>query len=198
MSKITIITGPMFSGKTTELLRLYSREEIAKKKSILFKPLIDNRYSENKIVNHDGKAIPAIVVSKTHDILDNIKSYISSEENKQNPLKNVFIDEVQFFDSDIIDAIKEITIVKIDVYVSGLNQTYTGDPFPFKDGKNHIGYLMAISDFIIHLDAVCNKCGKTATKTYRKGNSKETILVGGTDKYQARCTDCFNDREEYD
>lgn len=194
MGKLTTITGPMFSGKTTELLRIYSREEIGKRKSLLFKPAMDNRYSESKVVNHDGRAIPANIVKTSEEIYQTTMDYLESEENRASALVNVFIDEVQFFDSDILDVIKKLTNKEINVFTSGLNQTYLGDPFPFKDGKNHIGFLMAISDYVIHLDAVCNNCGEAATKTYRKGEQKETVIIGGTDLYQARCVNCFKQK----
>lgn len=194
MGKLTTITGPMFSGKTTELLRLFSREEIAKRKSLLFKPAIDNRYSENKVVNHDGRSIFANKVKSSEEIYQLVVDYLESEENRTSPLINVFIDEVQFFESDILDVIKKLTTQGINVFTSGLNQTFLGDPFPFKDGKNHIGFLMAISDYVIHLDAVCNNCGEAATKTYRKGDLTDTVVIGGTDLYQARCTKCFKEK----
>ncbi len=194
MSKLTTITGPMFSGKTTELLRLFSREEIAKRKSFLFKPSIDNRYSESKVVNHDGRAIPANIVKSSQEIYQAVIDYLESPENKDKPLINVFIDEVQFFESDILEVIKKLTNQGINVFTCGLNQTYLGDPFPFKDGKNHIGFLMAISDYVVHLDAVCNNCGEAATKTYRKGSQTDTVIIGGTDLYQARCTKCFKQK----
>jgi len=194
MGKLTTITGPMFSGKTTELLQLFSREAIAKRKSILFKPAIDNRYSESKVVNHDGRAISANIVKSAEEIYQTVIDYLESEENRASPLINVFIDEVQFFESDILHVIKKLTDKEINVFTCGLNQTYLGDPFPFKDGKNHIGFLMAISDYVIHLDAVCNNCGEAATKTYRKGDLTETVVIGGTDIYQARCIKCFKQK----
>jgi len=191
MGKVTTITGPMFSGKTTELLRLKSREEVAKRHSFVFKPKLDNRYDEKSIVNHNGIKEEAIVVNSPLEILKNVEEYLSSQRSKEIPLVNIFIDEVQFFTSDIIDVILEVSKKGINVFTCGLNQTFEGKPFPFKDNKEHIGTLMALSDFLIHLDAVCNHCGETATKTYRLGESKETVVLGGTDSYQARCTKCF-------
>lgn len=191
MGKITTITGPMFSGKTTELLRIKSREEIARRFSLIFKPELDNRYSDKEIVNHNGIKEDAIPLKDSFQILKCVEEYISSPKNKEKPLINVFIDEVQFFDSNILNVIKEVSNKGINVFSCGLNQTFKGDPFPFKDNKEHIGTLMALSDFLIHLDAVCNNCGEVATKTYRLGDSKETVILGGTEKYQARCTKCF-------
>jgi len=191
MGRITTITGPMFSGKTTELLRLKSREEIAKRYSLTFKPEMDNRYSDKSIVNHNGVKEEAISCADSDQILEKVKEYLSSSNQNDYPLVNVFIDEVQFFNSKVLNIIREITSLGINVFSCGLNQTFTGDPFPFKDKKDHIGTLMAISDFVIHLDAVCNHCGEVATKTYRLGESKETVILGGTEKYQARCSKCF-------
>lgn len=193
MGKITTITGPMFSGKTTELLRLKSREEVAKRHSFVFKPKLDKRYDEKSIVNHNGIKEEAIVVENSLEILKIVEDYISSGRNKEIPLINIFIDEVQFFSSDIIDVILKVSKKEINVFTCGLNQTFEGKPFPFKDKKEHIGTLMALSDYLIHLDAVCNNCGKEATKTYRFGESKETVVLGGTDKYQARCCKCFKE-----
>jgi thymidine kinase len=191
MGTITTITGPMFSGKTTELLRIKSREEVAKRHSFVFKPRLDNRYSDKEITNHNGIKEEAIVVESPSEILKNVEEYLSSGRYKEIPLINIFIDEVQFFTSDILEVIKEVSSKGINVFSCGLNQTFKGDPFPFKDNKEHIGTLMALSDYLIHLDAVCNNCGEAATKTYRLGDSKETVVLGGTETYQARCTKCF-------
>lgn len=183
---LTTIVGPMFSGKTTELLRLMDRELIAKKNSILFKPNIDNRYSVAQVINHNGIGRKAIVALDSNEILEK-----TIEQNNIQKLENIFIDEIQFFDSGIIETVEKIIDMDIDVYTSGLNQTYQGVPFPFKDKDKDIGYLMAISDYVISIDAICNVCGKKATKTYRTGNEEETVVIGGTDKYQARCRNCF-------
>jgi len=180
---LTTIVGPMFSGKTTELLRLMDRELIAKRNSILFKPNIDNRYSVAQVLNHNGIGRKAIIASDSKEILE--------KTLEQNKIENVFIDEIQFFDSGVIDVINKLNDMGIDVYTCGLNQTFQGIPFPFKDKEKDIGYLMAISDYVISIDAVCNVCGKKATKTYRTGTDTETVVIGGTDKYQARCKDCF-------
>lgn len=182
---LTTITGPMFSGKTTELLRIMDREEIAKRKSILFKPFIDNRYSKDQVINHNGIGKEAIIVKNSEELYEKIQ-----EINNQEKIINVFIDEIQFFDSGILEIINKLKDQEINVYTCGLNQTYNGEPFPFTD-NNHIGHLMSISDYVISVDAVCNVCGKKATKTYRVGEEKETVVVGGTDKYQARCVDCY-------
>ena len=184
---LTTIVGPMFSGKTTELLRLMDRELIAKRNSILFKPQLDNRYSEEDVLNHNGVGRKALIANNSHHILDK-----TVELHRQKTIENIFIDEIQFFDSEITEVINKINDLGIDVYTCGLNQTFKGTPFPFKDGKKDMGYLMAISDQIISLDAICNVCGEKATKTYRTGTDTATVVVGGQDKYQARCKKCWN------
>lgn len=184
---LTTIVGPMFSGKTTELLRIMDRELIAKRNSLLFKPKIDNRYSEESVINHNGFGKEAVIAEDAQHILE-----VFSNINAEKKVINIFIDEIQFFASDILKIIEEIRQLGVNVYVSGLNQTYKGEPFPFKDNNNHIGYLMAISDYVISIDAVCNVCGNKATKTYRLGSDTETVIVGGPDKYQARCVNCWN------
>lgn len=184
---LTTIVGPMFSGKTTELLRIMDRELIAKRNSLLFKPELDNRYSKEDVLNHNGIGRKAIIAKDSKDLFD-----LFLQKNKEEKVINIFIDEIQFFDSEILKIINNIKQLGINVYVCGLNQTYKGDPFPFKDNNNHIGSLMAISDYIISIDAVCNVCGNKATKTYRLGSDTETVIVGGSDKYQARCVSCWN------
>jgi thymidine kinase len=208
MGKLTMIVGPMFSGKTTELLRILSREEIAKRTSILFKPKLDNRYSEDKVVNHNGVGSSAVIVSNSSELLNYVTDFIRENKNQllitsnnkgvfnkvKQPIINVFIDEVQFFDSKIIDVVEKITSQGINVYISSLNQTFEGKPFPFKDGKNNVGYLLAMADNIIHLSAVCTCCGGSATKSMRLVESKDTVVVGGANAYQARCTKCFRNK----
>lgn len=198
MCKLIIITGPMFSGKTTELQRLFSREEIAQRKSICFKPDMDQRYSQNgEVVNHNGQKEKAINAKDSNDLLNIVEKELSlSNQNKSEKLINVFIDEVQFFDSNIINVIEKLrNEYRINVFACGLNQTFEGKPFPFKDKKEHIGTLMALSDKVISLDAICNNCGKVATRTYRLGDSKDTVVIGGKDSYQARCNNCFLEKE---
>ncbi len=191
-------TGPMFSGKTTELIRMYERYVIGNKKSLMLKPALDKRYGESYVSTHIGHKVKAYAVEDSkqlYELIDKFKenpvevSYNHHSINLTGRLKGVFIDEIQFFDSGIIDVIQKFNDDGIDVYWSGLNQDSRGKPFMFKDGKEHIGYLMAISDELYVLSAVCCVCGEKATKSYRKVNSEQLIDVGGADKYDARCKD---------
>lgn len=119
-----------------------------------------------------------------------------SNHNKSEKLINVYIYEVQFFDSNIINVIEKLrNKYRINVFACGLNQTFEGKPFPFKDKKDHICTLMALSDKVISLDAICNNCGKVATRTYRLGESKDTVVIGGINFYQARCNNCFLEKD---
>jgi len=177
---IISITGPMFSGKTTELLRIYTRTILAKQKSLIIKPIIDKRYSDKEVVSHDNIKRDAIVCKNINDSLKEI--------NKINP-NNIFIDEAQFFDSNILDFVETISNRNINIYLCFLNQTSEGKPFLFRDKKQDVGYLLAISDKIISLDAVCSKCGKPATKSFKLKSSGNEVDVGGVERYEPRCKD---------
>ncbi len=197
--KIIGFTGPMFSGKTTELIRMYERYIIGKKKSLMVKPSLDKRYGLDYVATHMGYKVNSYALEDSSQLYDLIQKYkkdpIDVKYNHHattlyGPLKGIFIDEIQFFDSGIIDVIEDVTYnYGIDIYWSGLNRDSRGKPFMFRDEKEHIGYLMAISDNIYVLDAVCTLCGENATMTYRKVDSDNLIEIGGADKYEARCKD---------
>lgn len=196
---ITGFTGPMFSGKTTELLRNYERRILAREKSLLFKPIIDQRYETKKVKTHFGYGYEAYCVEDSEELYDLIEglkdktqeySIVNSKLEKiivDTNLKNIFIDETQFFDSKLIETLFLITDENINVYWTGLNQDYRGLPFYFRDKKDHIGTLMALSDEIISTKAVCSICGKDATRTYRRTGGGEIIEIGGIELYEARC-----------
>jgi thymidine kinase len=170
----------MFSGKTTELLRLLNLAVIANLKVKLFKPKIDNRYDEKKVVSHDNRKMEAIVVEKSENVLEH------TSEN----LDIVGIDEVQFFDRDIVRVVDKLLDKKLAVVVAGLNLDFKGDPF------GQMPTLLAKADNLVKVYAVCSKCKNPATRTQRlidgipaKRNSP-IILVGGKDQYTARCVNC--------
>lgn len=174
--RIEVICGPMFSGKTEELLRRIVRAEIAKQKVISFKPAIDNRYSENCIQSHSGLQRESVVVDGEASIVD----YLSKKSDK---VQVVAIEEIQFFDLSIIDEIKTLVYHKdIRVIVAGLDLDYKGNPFPITAD------LLSRAEKIDKLHAVCTICGGKATKTAKICMNKNLVDVGSLDKYEARCS----------
>ena len=183
IGSLTTIIGPMFSGKTTELMRLHDRDVIAGKKVVLYKPKDDDRYHENKIITHAGDKRDANSFYRPNEIWENYQI-------KQPDA--IYIDEVQFFDNGIIDVIDNILYENVDVTVSSLNRDYKGNPFKFMNSTvTHIGELLARADNITLLTAVCEQCGNNATRTYRTTDNQNLIDIGGKDKYEARCPTCY-------
>lgn len=180
---IEIICGPMFSGKTEELIRRVRRAQIARQKIQIFKPTIDNRYHESDVVSHSSQTVEAEAVHGPIDILSRL--YDST--------RIVAIDEVQFFDETIVDVVAKLARRGLRVICAGLDQDYRGRPF------GPIPNLLAIADHVTKVHAICTVCGAPATKTYRRpGSSKDRVLVGESDIYEARCRTHFEyeDKEE--
>lgn len=169
---IEVVCGPMFSGKTEELIRRVKRAQIARQKVQIFKPSIDNRYHETEVVSHSSLSIEATPVNTSVEIMQ--KVYDST--------RVVAIDEVQFFDQNITLVVEKLARRGIRVIMAGLDQDYTGKPFgPMAD-------LLAIADRVDKIHAICTVCGSSASKTYRKNpNNSAQVLLGETDLYEARC-----------
>ncbi len=176
---IEVIAGCMFSGKTEELIRRLRRAKIAKLEVKIFKPKIDNRYSENEIVSHSEQSLPSIIV-------DNSKAILEQSENAQ----VIGIDEAQFFDNDLIEVCNQLADRGKRVIVAGLDQDYRGIPF------EPIPQLLAVAEYITKTLAICVNCGNPADKTQRKIKSGERVLVGASDSYEARCRKCHYIPEE--
>lgn len=183
--RLEVIAGPMFSGKSEELLRRIRRAEIAKQPVIVFKPSIENR-SEG-IHTHSGWGHH----SPVHPIhyATSIYNFIEISENKGEH-HIICIDEAQFFDSQIIEVVQKLVDDGHRVIVSGLDQDFRELPFgPMPD-------LLAMADLVVKLKAVCDKCGEDAGTTQRLIDGKpasysgDTILVGAKDSYEARCRNC--------
>ncbi|ADH59964.1 Thymidine kinase [Thermoanaerobacter mathranii subsp. mathranii str. A3] len=177
---IEVIVGPMFSGKSEELIRRIKRAQIAKQKVQVFKPAIDNRYSIDKVVSHNGTNINAISVVKASEIIEHL------EEDTD----VIAIDEIQFFDHLLVDVVREIADLGKRVICAGLDMDFRGEPFgPTPD-------VMAIAESVDKLTAICVKCGNPATRTQRLINGKPAryddpiILVGAYETYEARCRKC--------
>lgn len=177
---IECIVGPMFAGKTEELIRRVKRMEYAKKKYQIFKPSIDNRYSIGEIVSHNKKAMQAINIDKSSEIRKHLKPETQA----------IVIDEVQFFDDNILEEIKKFAEEGYRVICGGLDTDFRGEPFGL------IAPLLAMAEEVLKLTAICTCCGNLATKTQRIINGKPAyyddpiILVGEKESYEARCRNC--------
>lgn len=177
---IEMITGPMFAGKSEELLRRINRLRYAKKSFLVFKPSIDNRYSESEVVSHSKRAYKCISISKGSDIL---KYY-------QKGIQAICIDEVQFFDDSIIEVIDFLAQDGVRVICAGLDCDFKGDPFKIS------ATILAKAEYVTKLTAICCVCGREANMTQRLINGEPAsvndpvVLVGASEAYEARCRHC--------
>ena len=177
---IEVISGFMFAGKTEELIRRINVLSYAKKNIIVFKPKIDNRYSDSEIVSHSGAKVPCLVVEKAQDILKKIEA----------DTEVVAIDEVQFFDKDIVEVCEYLADKGIRVMVAGLDKDFRGESFGV------MPELLTRAEFVTKLTAVCAKCGAPATRTQRLVNGKPAgfedpiVMVGADESYEPRCRHC--------
>ena len=177
---VEVISGCMFAGKTEELIRRIKVLEFAKKKVLVFKPAIDNRYSETKVVSHAGREVASIVIREAKEILNYVDDTIDV----------VAIDEVQFFDEDIIEICDYYAKKGKRVMAAGLDMDFKGEPFGV------MPILITKAEFVTKLTAVCTICGAPATRTQRLVNGKPAsfddpiILVGASESYEARCRHC--------
>ena len=170
---IEVITGCMFSGKTEELIRRLRRAKIAKQKVVIFKPIIDTRYSHNSIVSHSEQSLPSVLIKDVGEILDLIED-----------AQVIGIDEAQFFSADLVDACNRLADEGKRVIVAGLDMDYRGIPF------EPIPQLLSIAEYITKSLAICVVCGNPADRTQRKTTSSERVIVGAADMYEARCRKC--------
>jgi thymidine kinase len=169
-----IIVGPMFSGKTEELIRRMKRAVIAGQRTQIFKPNIDDRYHSSNVVSHDENFLVSEAIDDPLEILKRIKNE-----------KVIGLDEVQFFPAGISDIIKALTAQGIRVIAAGLDKDYLGMPF------DPVPNLMAEADYVTKLHAICVKCGAPASFSLRKSGGKEKFLLGEKENYEARCRSCF-------
>jgi thymidine kinase len=171
---IEIICGPMFSGKTEELIRRLVRAQYAKQNVAIFKPKTDNRYSDDYIVSHNKRKIKSIIVESSDSIY------------KLKDTADVFgIDEAQFFDDGIIDIANRLAKENKRVVIAGLDKDYTGNSF------GPIRQLMVDAEYVSKVNAICISCGDPASFSQRISKEKDLVVVGETDKYEARCRECF-------
>ncbi|MDP8200720.1 MAG: thymidine kinase [Candidatus Tenebribacter burtonii] len=171
---IEVICGSMFSGKTEELIRRVHRAEYARRKIQVFKPEIDNRYEKDHLVSHSKMKTPSQIVKNAQEIHDLVKY----------DTEIIAIDEAQFFDDNIVTICDKLANSGKRVIVAGLDQDYTGKPF------GPMPFLLAIAEYVSKLNAICVKCGNPASRTQRLTKNKETVVVGASDIYEARCRNC--------
>ena len=172
---IEVICGPMFSGKTEELIRRLVRAQIAKQKVAIFKPVTDDRYDQQYIVSHNQKKIKSIQVKSADEILAFINKAV------------VFgIDEAQFFDKSIVTTCKKLASAGKRVVIAGLEKDYQSEGF------GSMSELLIDAEYITKVNAICMNCGDPANFSHRMSSEKKQIVVGETDKYEALCRRCYN------
>jgi thymidine kinase len=175
MGWIEVIVGPMFSGKSEELIRRLRRAEIGKQRVQIFKPVIDQRYAKNGIVSHSGLEIPSELVHDGSEVLQ-----------KVTPRTEVVgIDEAQFLGENIVADCTRLADLGKRVIVTGLDTDFMGRPF------EPMPRLLAVAEEITKLLAICMRCGNPAVHTQRLVASEELIVVGASGMYEARCRRCF-------
>lgn len=174
---LEIICGSMFSGKSEELIRRVRRANFAKQEVKVFKPVIDNRYSEESVVSHNGTAVICKPIASATEIFD----YITEKTDV------IAVDEVQFFDEDITDVLTLLANQGYRVIAAGLDQDFRGEPFSV------VPTLMSLAESVTKLQAVCSVCGSPASRTQRLIDGKPAsyhdpiILVGASESYEPRC-----------
>jgi thymidine kinase len=177
---LEVICGCMFAGKTEELIRRVIRMDYAKKKYLIFKPSIDKRYSESEVVSHNKRKVNAICVSSSKEFVN----YLTDD------IEAVIIDEVQFFDDEVVNKAHELAERGLRVIVGGLDTDFRGVPF------DNVAQLLARAEKVTKLTAICVCCGDEATKTQRIINGMPAkfddpiILVGEKESYESRCRKC--------
>ena len=167
---IEVICGSMFSGKTEELIRRLKRARIANQKVEIFKPQLDKRYDEKKVVSHDANSIKAIPIEHSSILLE-------LTEN----ISVVGIDEAQFFDEQLPEICQALALKGKRIIVAGLDMDFRGRPF------GPMPALLAVAEYITKVHAICPHCGNLATHSYRLTEEDDTVLLGEKDRYEPRC-----------
>lgn len=171
--QIQVIFGPMFSGKTTELIRRLNRYTLAKCRCLIIRSTKDIRYSENCIISHDGQSLAAVSCSNLYNVVDMVDNF-----------DVIGIDEGQFFQDSIITFVEEMANRSKLVIVAALDATFRRTEF----GK--ILQLVPIAESVVKLSAVCVSCFGDASFTQRITGEEEVELIGSTDKYVSVCREC--------
>ena len=172
---VEIVCGPMFSGKSEELIRRLRRARIARKRVQVFKPTLDDRYSLDEIVSHGDQRMKSDVVQSAKEILDKIDWRTQV----------IGVDESNFFGPDLVDVASQLADSGKQVIIAGLDTDYLGRPFP------PMPDLLCLAESITKMLAICMRCGNPAKHTQRLVESNDLIVVGATGMYEARCRRCF-------
>ncbi|MCQ2235489.1 MAG: thymidine kinase [Bacteroidales bacterium] len=171
---IEVVTGSMFSGKTEELLRRLRRATFARQKVVLFKPALDNRYSETEVVSHDSTSLAATVVYDSLEML-----HLSKDAQV------IGIDEAQFFDDSLVDICQKLANEGKRIIIAGLDMDYRGVPFGI------MPKLMAIAEFVDKVHAICVRCGRLAQYSHRTIKQNDLVVLGEKDRYEPLCRRCY-------
>jgi thymidine kinase len=173
---IEVITGSMFSGKTEELIRRLRRAQFAGQKVEIFKPSLDKRYSETRVVSHDDKSIISTPVDNASAIL-----LLAGD------VEVVGIDEAQFFDDSIIEVCNALADNGVRIVIAGLDMDFMGKPF------GPVPALLAVAEYVTKVHAICMRCGNLAQYSFRKSEDSQVVLLGEKNFYEPLCRNCYNE-----
>ena len=173
---VEVIVGSMFSGKTEELIRRLRRAQYARQPIQVFKPKIDDRYSDDHVASHDRTLLPSIVITSALEI----------EKRLDSGTRVVGIDEGQFFGDELVGVVTRLADQGVRVIIAGLDMDWKGEPF------HPMPALMAVAETVDKLQAVCVVCGGSASRTQRLVRNTDTVLVGDHTAYEARCRPCYD------
>jgi thymidine kinase len=172
---VEVICGSMFSGKTEELIRRLKRAQFANQKIAIFKPTIDNRYSDVDVVSHDLHSITSTPVDSP------VKMLAVPDD-----VQVIGIDEAQFFDERIVDVVQTLANRGVRVIIAGLDTDFLGKPF------GPMPALMAIAEDVQKVHAICVRCGNLANHSHRLSASTKLVELGEKDVYEPLCRQCYN------
>ncbi|NND05732.1 MAG: thymidine kinase [Saprospiraceae bacterium] len=172
---IEVICGAMFSGKTEELIRRLKRAQYAGQKTMVFKPVTDQRYEEAYVTSHDRNSLESITLDHSEAL-----QHVDSD------IQVVGIDEAQFFDDELPHACEALALTGVRVIVAGLDMDYEGKPF------GPMPNLLAVAEYITKVHPICPHCGNLATHSYRLIAERSQVLLGEIGVYEPRCRKCFD------
>jgi len=176
---VEVICGPMFSGKSEELIRRVTRSKIARIPVQVFKPRFDNRYADTEVVSHSALKIEALAVESSTEMLRAV----------DDQTRVIGVDEGQFFDEGLVEVVDNLAATGMQMIVAGLDTDYLRRPF------EPIPALCDRAEYVTKMLAVCHRCGGPALYTQRIVRSDELVVLGAQDAYEARCRMCYDPSE---